>query len=259
MNSWQIVDEIVFLLLRSFVGAEASHWSQPYYWTDYEHVNYEEEHLIEAGRWLNRPNGHDLDYFTGFTYAECYWWAMLGSDWWTFQRVEANQTFDVAFLEDDLQLKLELKVDFFEIQFENRFHDEFSLVNSILHLNEILSLVPIHWVARTIIGFPWYVTVRCGRKAENKPSLFLTAWAMFGSDGEENIEFCCCPVRGTNPLGPGSRGSRWFNELIELGRRPHGGESLGFESRIEFQTFTLWVWASTDGRTVRAHGDLMAK
>ena len=69
---------------------------------------------------------------------------MLGSDWWTFQRVEANQTFDVAFLEDDLQLKLELKVDFFEIQFENRFHDEFSLVNSILHLNETLSLVPIH-------------------------------------------------------------------------------------------------------------------
>ena len=62
---------------------------------------------------------------------------------------------------------------------------------------------------------------------------------MFGSDGEENIEFCCCPVWGKNPLGPGSRGSRWFNELIELGRRPHGGESLGFESRIEFQTFTL--------------------
>ena len=47
----------------------------------------------------------------------------------------ANWTFDVAFLEDDLQLKLELKVDFFEIQFENRFHDEFSLVNSISHLN----------------------------------------------------------------------------------------------------------------------------
>jgi len=64
------------------------------------------------------------------------------------------------------------------------------------------------------------------------PSLFLTAWAIFGSDGEENIEFCCCPVRGTNPLGPGSRGSRWFNELIELGRCPHGGESRGFDSRI---------------------------
>ena len=64
---------------------------------------------------------------------------MLGSDWWTFQRDEANQTFDVAFLEDDLQLKLELKVDFFGIQFGNRFRDEFSLVNSILHLNHIFN------------------------------------------------------------------------------------------------------------------------
>ena len=53
----------------------------------------------------------------------------------------ANWTFDVAFLEDDLQLKLELKVDFFEIQFENRFRDEFSLVNSILHLNHIFKQV----------------------------------------------------------------------------------------------------------------------
>ena len=50
--------------------------------------------------------------------------------------IRANRTFDVAFLEDDLQLKLELKVDFFVIQFENRFRDEFSLVNSILHLKD---------------------------------------------------------------------------------------------------------------------------
>ena len=63
---------------------------------------------------------------------------MLNSDWSTNQK-RANRTFDVAFLEDDLQLKLELKVDFFVIQFENRFRDEFSLVNSILHLNHIFN------------------------------------------------------------------------------------------------------------------------
>ena len=59
---------------------------------------------------------------------------MVISDWWTNKGTTvmvANRTFDVAFPEDDLQLMLELKVDFFEIQFENRFHDEFSLVNSI--------------------------------------------------------------------------------------------------------------------------------
>ena len=71
---------------------------------------------------------------------------MVLSDWWTNEKIiiqlmVANRTFDVAFLEDDLQLKLELKVDFFVIQFENRFRDEFSLVNSILHLNHIFNQV----------------------------------------------------------------------------------------------------------------------